>query len=108
MAVTKGTISMAPPMPSRPAMKPVAVPRTRSSRVRRAKSVGMRCRPIVAEATRDGGARKRRLQLPPDRQPEPKFRWARSTWRWDHLTRDVHAHQVCSKPLLREHWFKDI
>ena len=31
------------------------------------------------------------LQVPPDRHPEPGFRWARSTGRWVHLTRDDHA-----------------
>jgi hypothetical protein len=33
------------------------------------------------------------LRMPPDRHPEPGFRWARSAWSWDHLTRDVHAPQ---------------
>jgi hypothetical protein len=35
--------------------------------------------------------KKRRLQVPPDRHPEPGFRWARSARHWVHLTRDDHA-----------------
>ena len=46
--------------------------------------------------------------MPPDRHPEPGFRWARSTPRWVHLTRDDHARGVCSKPVLKEHWYKEI
>jgi hypothetical protein len=43
-------------------------------------------------------------RCPPGRQPEPRFRWARSAWRWVHLTRDDHAHQAmfpspCSKSI---------
>ena len=41
-----------------------------------------------------GASRKRCLQVPPDRHPEPGFRWARSAWRWVHLTRDDHARQA--------------
>ena len=47
----------------------------------------------VASRPATGGQEKRCLQVPPDRHPEPGFRWARSTWCWVHLTRDDHAHQ---------------
>ena len=80
MTVMNGTITMPPPMPSNPAKNPVPKPSRASS--------------TISRGSRIMGERKRCLQMPPDRHPEPGFRWARSTGHWVHLTRDDHAWSV--------------
>ena len=75
-----GTMIMPPPMPSNPAKNPVTMPKAASSKIRVGSS-GM-------------GWGKKVSAAPPDRHPEPGFRWARSDWRWVRLTRDDHARQT--------------
>src|SRR5678816_2924774 len=111
--VTKGTMSMPPPMPISPARKPVQVPIRRSSRT----SWGSRKDDIVGVVGPWAGAQARivagRAKGTGCRgQPVEKVSTAPSSRilnrgsggrgqlrRWDHLTRDVHAHRAMFQAL---------
>ena len=110
ITVMKGTMIMPPPMPSRPARKPVHRPRATSSAMSRGSRI-MRGSGPNAESTRrrgshpdqpwnrlrratgcvpppageggrreaaQGGVSNKVSAMPPDRHPEPGFRWARA------------------------------
>ena len=78
MMVMNGTIIMPPPMPSRPARKPVVSPSRPSSRISES-STFMMGRRRKDNRQPQGWRWKKVSAMPPDRHPEPGFRWARAT-----------------------------